>query len=85
MKSKRVSIGTLLVFLIFNGIMLISNRLATDRNYRTGLVNQTYQRATNCFAATSPPNRTPQYVKDCYDTAEKATGVKVERYGDAKE
>lgn len=62
----------------------INNRHELLTNRENGLVNQYYNRATNCFAATSPTKRTPEYVKECYDQAEKATGVKAERYGDAK-
>lgn len=54
----------------------------TNRNNQTGLTNQFYNRATNCFAATTPTKRTPAYVKECYDKAEAATGIKGERYGD---
>lgn len=53
----------------------------TDRNYQAGLTNQTYNRATNCFLAVPVTERTPSYIKECYDEAETATGVKVKRYG----
>lgn len=62
----------------------VRNREATERNRQLGLVNQAYNRASNCFAATSPTKRTPDHVKECYRLAEEATGVKIERYGDGK-
>lgn len=68
------------------GIWLITSIqiFVTLGNRNIGKVNQTYNRATNCFAATSPAKRTPEHVKECYDKAELATGTKVDRYGDAK-
>ena len=65
-------------------LLLLANIMATNRNHTTGKTNQTYLRATNCFAATSPTKRTPDYVVECYDKAEEATGIKVERYGDGQ-
>lgn len=62
--------------------LLINTRKETLINRQNGLVNQTYVRATNCFASTTPTKRTPNHVKDCYDKAEQATGQKVDRYGD---
>lgn len=64
--------------------LLISNRNETLQNRQNGLVSQTYNRATNCFAATSPTKRTPTYVKECYAKAEKATGVTIQHYGDGE-
>lgn len=61
----------------------VNNRQELLVNRQNGLVNQAYNRATNCFAATSPTKRTPEYVKDCYNKAEAAAGVTIERYGDA--
>ena len=52
----------------------------TNRNNQTGLANQFYGRATNCFAAVTPTERTPEHVQWCYDQAEEATGYKGERY-----
>lgn len=54
--------------------------LRTDRNNQTGLANQFYGRATNCFAAVSPTERTREHVNWCYERAEEATGYKGERY-----
>lgn len=65
-------------------MLLISNRHETLTNRANGLTNQAYARATNCFAATTPTKRTPEYVKECYDKAEAAAGVKIDRYGDAQ-
>lgn len=65
----------------------INNRHELLVNRQNGLINQYYNRATNCFAATSPTKRTPEYVKECYAQAEKASGVDpniIERYGDGK-
>lgn len=62
----------------------ISIRSEVLQNRQNGLVSQTYNRATNCFAATSPTKRTPEYVKECYAKAEAATGATVERYGDGR-
>lgn len=64
--------------------MQADQRRAVDRNYRTGLVNQTYLRSIDCKSSVSPTQRTPEYVKECYNQAEKATSVTVERYGHGK-
>lgn len=64
--------------------MQINNRNDILINRQNGLVNQAYNRATNCFAATSPTKRTPEYVKECYTKAEAAAGVKIDRYGDGR-
>lgn len=73
------------VVFILMGILIVwagieRNQRLTNRNNNTGLTNQFYTRATNCFAAVTPTQRTPEHVKWCYDEAERATGVKGERY-----
>lgn len=67
-------------FLIVIRMQAESNR-NINRNYQNGLINQTYNRATNCFTAHDPNQRTPELREWCYDIAEKATGTKIERYG----
>lgn len=34
-----------------------------------------------CIVSVPPQTRTPQYVKACYDDAEKLGGVKIQRFG----
>lgn len=34
-----------------------------------------------CIVSVPPQTRTPEYVKACYDDAEKANGVKIKRFG----
>lgn len=65
-------------------MLLVSNRQETLENREVGKVNQTYTRATNCFAAHNPNERNDQLREACYEKAEKATGVKVDRYGDGR-
>lgn len=74
-----VAIG---VFLIWVSNVNRADRQAdlTNRNNQTGLTNQFYNRATNCFAAVTPTERTREHVEWCYDQAEEATGVKARRY-----
>ena len=67
--------------LILVAYAINANRNQTERNRREALVGQTYNRATNCFQAIPAKERTTEYIQSCYDTAEKSTGVKVERYG----
>lgn len=62
-------------------VVAMTQVFLTLGNRQVGKTNQTYIRATNCFAATSPAQRTPEYVAKCYDKAEKATGITIERYG----
>lgn len=71
-----ISLGFILV-----GSAFISTRQQTERNRQQGLVGQTYNRATNCFLAVPVSQRTVEYIHSCYDRAEKATGKKVERFG----
>lgn len=61
--------------------LLINVRNETLENRRNGLTNQTYVRATNCFAAHNPNQRTPELRETCYNLAEQATGAKIKRYG----
>lgn len=56
----------------------------TRVNRTNGLTSQTYNRATGCFVAVPYAQRTDEYIHSCYDKAEKATGVKIERYGGSK-
>jgi hypothetical protein len=46
--------------------------------------NQTYLKANACIISVSPTTRTPEYVKGCYDQAEKEMHVTIQRYGNAK-
>jgi hypothetical protein len=47
-------------------------------------VNQTYNRATVCFLAVPPMERTEDYIEHCYEQAESATGKTIERFREAK-
>lgn len=47
-------------------------------------VNQYYVIASNCFVAITPERRTPEYMRGCYDKAQRITGIKAERFGDGK-
>ncbi len=38
-----------------------------------------------CIFSVSPTRRTPAYVKSCYDSVEKQSGIKVDRFGDGVE
>lgn len=53
-------------------------------NHKTGMQNNTYLRLNACIVSVPPQRRTPAYVKSCYDTATKDTGVHIDRYGDGK-
>lgn len=37
-----------------------------------------------CIISVSPTVRTPEYVKNCYETVEKSSGLKLERFGDGR-
>jgi hypothetical protein len=67
------------VALVFGGNL--ANKAATEKNRGIGLQNNTYNRIMVCIASVTPAERTPAYVKQCYDEAEKQTGVKVTRFG----
>jgi len=84
-KLEKQALIVLYLILFLNVVFMFAERSAVDRNYQNGLINQTYNRATNCFAATTPTQRTAEYVKHCYDSAEAATGKQIDRYGDANE
>lgn len=70
----------LLVMFVIMGVLFNLSIKATLKNRENGLVNQFYARATNCFAAVNPTQRTPEHVKWCYDEAQKATGYDGRRY-----
>lgn len=71
-----VGLGFILV-----GSAFYNTTRQTERNRQQGLVGQTYNRATNCFLAVPAAQRTKEYIHYCYDEAEKATGKKVDRFG----
>lgn len=77
-----------IIFTVGTGLMImiliLGNQQATLTNREVGKVNQTYNRVVACLASVSPTRRTPEYTKQCYDLAEKASGVRVERYGDGR-
>lgn len=60
---------------------VIINYFTINSNRKTSKTYQTYTRSTNCFLAIPAEKRTRAYIDMCYDKAEAATGVKVERYG----
>lgn len=70
------------IFLVWSGT--VSNKHATEKNRAVGLQNNTYLRVMTCIASVSPTQRTPAYVKSCYDAAEQQTGVTVTRFGDGR-
>lgn len=76
--------GMVILALGFVGVLLIDNKRATLANREVGKINQYYNRVTVCLASVSPVQRTPDYVKSCYATAEKQTGITAERYGDGR-
>lgn len=65
-------------------MLMLDNRTQTLKNRQVGKTNQAYSRTIVCISSSSPDRRTPQYVKSCYDEAERSTRVKIERYGDGK-
>lgn len=69
-------IGALMVYTGF-----VANTQQTERNRQQGLVGQTYNRATNCFLAVPADQRTDEYIDECYNLAEQATGTKVQHFG----
>lgn len=62
-------------------VFVILNYFTVNNNRKTSKTYQTYTRSTNCFLAVPAEMRTLAYINKCYDKAEAATGVKVERYG----
>lgn len=86
MKITWRKLNTAVPFMVIViGFALIYSRLMTGGE--RGKVSQAYNRATNCFAATSPTKRTAKYVRACYDAAERDAGVSVGtiiRYGDGR-
>lgn len=45
------------------------------------LANRTRLDVDLCIVSVPPQTRTPEYVKACYDDAEKDSGVKIRRFG----
>lgn len=64
--------------------LLIGNRNETLKNREVGKTNQLYTRVVACLASVTPIERTPDYVKKCYDRAEESVGIQAERYGDGR-
>lgn len=73
-----------LIPFVFVGVGILFIVLGQVNQKERSSYGQTYVRALACMASVSPTRRTPDYVKDCYDKAEAATGQKVERFGDGQ-
>lgn len=82
MKRSDLILMIFMFALLDFGMAIIFNTQIGNR--KIGQENRTYLHANACVISVSPTTRTPQYVKACYDQAEKETGVSVERYGNAK-
>lgn len=75
----------LLVFLLGVWMTARGLHLATERNHKLSIENNTYLRVMNCVTSVSPTRRTPDYVKLCYSEAERHNQVKVDKFGDGRE
>ena len=80
------SSATVLILLCFSITMMAIASLfyVQFMNHKTGVSNNTYLRLNACIVSVPPQRRTPEYVKSCYDIAEKDTGATIDRYGDGK-
>jgi hypothetical protein len=74
-----ILIGVLLVML-----SLTANRRTTLRSQDITIENNTYNRIMTCIASVTPTERTADYVKFCYEEAEKHNDVTVTRFGNGK-
>lgn len=79
-RTEKVVLFTLYLTIAFQVALMMINIGNSNRNHVKTLINQTYLRASNCVAA-GLPNVTPEYIEQCYDKAESATGQKIDRYG----
>lgn len=68
----------LVIAAIAFGVSVVS-LLMTLQNL--GKQNNTYLRAMACFVSVPASERTPEYIKYCYEKAENTTGAKIDRYG----
>ena len=59
-----------------------SDRAAEEQLRIAALANKARGDIILCIISVSPTERTPVYVKSCYDRVEKAHQIKVERFGD---
>ena len=62
-------------FFLLYSTVIEAKRFSTENN--------TYLHTIACISSVSPTERTPQYVRSCYDMAEKGSG-KIKRFGDAQ-
>lgn len=75
-----IALGFVLVFIGVERNKL-EQQTQKDQLEIIGLENQAYNHTMVCIASVSPTQRTPDYVKSCYEKAEKHTGHKMVRYG----
>ena len=82
MKAKSYIIPVLITILIlaFMGLNFATAQRNNDNLLELGKINNTYHRANSCIITTDPSLRTKETKNACYDMAEKATGVKVDRF-----
>jgi hypothetical protein len=78
--------STVLIILIFAfvalGFAVIFSVLMANRTLSRE--NNIYLRINACIVSVPPQTRTPQYVKQCYDTGEHQGGQAVDRFGYGK-
>ncbi len=77
----RFALITKLIILMFMTAFIVFE-LTMIRSI--GKSNNSYLRTMVCIASETPTQRTPEYVKSCYDMAEKANNNHIERYGSGK-
>lgn len=54
---------------------------SADRSYRIAQETNVYNRTTSCILSVLLATRTPEYISSCYEKAEKANNIKVDRFG----
>lgn len=81
---KMIPLFFILVVLILMYAGSVQRAERQELNDRVTKENNTYVRAITCIVSVVPGQRTPEYVQNCYDQAEKAHGYKIDHYGHAK-
>lgn len=77
-RTDRVMTAFALPLLVVSGMVLIGMLIVGARNVTDD--NNAYIRVINCIVSHNASERTQEDIESCYDTVERDTGIKLQRF-----